>query len=262
MTDVDLARELADSLLLTSGRPRRALAPPGPGSASRVRADCALRAEPGALVRMRLRFLHPQTRRVEPDGVADCHGVALHPGDEAVPEEIAPEYPLADLLSAEHTLVRVVPARRTVEPLDCGRVVRSRWPIHVVVRTRAEPSGAGAVASGRAGMSRPRDPSERAEASEHAAASERAGPTRLSVEILNVTDWPHSLGPDEALCRSLLVPHLIVALDGGVFVPPDGSHDHGTLWPVLLAPDLLLASPVPLPGRTAPRIARQRPGSA
>ncbi|MEV5573835.1 hypothetical protein AB0L06_27665 [Spirillospora sp. NPDC052269] len=223
MSDVELARDLADSLLLAAGRPRRALAPPAPGAASRVRADCALRAGPGALVRMRLRFLHMQARRVEPDGVADCHGIALHAGDEAVPEEIAPEYRLADLLAAEHTLVRVVPARRTVEPLVCGRVVRSRWPIHVLVRTRAEVF----ALPGR----------------------QREGLTRLSVEVLNVTDWPHSLDPDDAMRRSLLVPHLIVALDDAVFVPPDRPHERDDLWPVLLAGDLLLASPVPLPGR-------------
>ncbi|MFC5181197.1 hypothetical protein [Actinomadura harenae] len=236
MSDVELARDLADSLLLAAGRPRRALAPPGPGAASRVRADCALRAEPDALVRMRLRFLHFQARRVEPDGVADCHGIALHPGDEAVAEEIAPEYRLADLLAAEHTLVRVVPARRTVEPLVCGRVVRSRWPIHVLVRTRAE-------AFARAGR--------RAQ-----------GLTRLSIEVLNVTDWPHSLDPDDALRRSLLVPHLIVALDGAVFVPPDRPRERDDLWPVLLAGDLLLASPVPLPDRPDMPITGRRAAGA
>ncbi|MCP2339379.1 hypothetical protein [Actinomadura rupiterrae] len=248
MTDVALARDLADAVLLAAGRPRRVLAPPGPGAASRVRADCALRAGPSARVRMRLRFLHVQARRVEPDGVPDGSGVALHAGDEAVPEELDPEYALADLLAAERTLARVVPARRMVEPLLRGRVVRSRWPIHVLMRTRA--SG-----------------------------GEGGGVTRLIVEVRNVTDWPHSLGPDEALRRSLLVPHLIVALDGGVFVrtgdaptagngipsqpsapgapgePTGEAIRRDVLWPVVVADDLLLASPVPLPDRPGTPIA-------
>ncbi|MFC4910064.1 hypothetical protein [Actinomadura gamaensis] len=223
MTDFHLARDLADAVLLAAGRPRRALAPPGPGGASRVRADCLLRAGPAARVRMRLRFLHVQVRRVEPDGVSDGHGVALHAGDEAVPEELDPEYRLADLLDAERTLARVVPARRMVEPLGCGRVVRSRWPIQVLMRTRAGRDRDGEV-------------------------------TRLSVEVLNITDWPHSLAPDEALRRSLLVPHLIVALDGGAFVRPDGPPGRDALWPVLVADDLLLASPVRLPDRPGTKI--------
>lgn len=254
MRGLNAARQIADAVLYEGYLlyPYRAsaaknkvrwqfgvLVPPGfttTEEPSASRTECLLEAAADATLHLRLRFLHVQARRVDPEGLV-VDGVEHRTFDEAVEAEIDTDIPVMDLLAAPHTIERIVPARRWSEALGRGRVVRTRWPLRLELRVRAEPVPG------------------------------PYGGFRLAVEVENTTTWE---GEDReaALRRSLVAAHVLLGLTHGRFLslrdPPEWArpaaqacrNEHA--WPVLIHDDVVLVSPIILDDR--PRIAPESPG--
>ncbi len=232
--------------------------------------ECLL--EPGAddaVLRVRLRFLRLQQRRVQrlaADGtctdverliVHDAAGVeTLHmPWDEGLPEAVDVDLPIAALTEGREIPVEL-PAGQTEEPITdaggatVGRLLRESWTLHgrVLVRTDAVPGPYGAL--------------------------------RLRVRVENTgTDDAVPRGPDSEqgtaregpLRNSLIAAHTVLALSDGVFIsmtdPPEWArpavaacvNDH--VWPVLAGdadrPRVVLSSPIIL--ADFPEIAPESP---
>lgn len=200
------------------------------------RTECLLEAAGDAVLHLRPRFLHVLAKSVEPPGLT-VNGVEYQDFDEAAPEEFDVVLPLADLLDAERVVPLHAAGGRVTEPVGDGRVTRERWPVEAALRASAErlPGPYGAI--------------------------------KLTLLLDNVTGWT---GTDraEALRRSLVAAHTLVAVTGGVFLsmtdPPEWAkpaagqcRNEGT-WPVLIEEGLLLSTPIILADR--PRIAPESPG--
>ncbi|MBO2450783.1 hypothetical protein J4573_27040 [Actinomadura barringtoniae] len=254
MRGLNAARQIADAVLYEGYLlyPYRAsaaknkvrwqfgvLVPPGftaTSEPSASRTECLLEAGADAVLHLRLRFLHVQARRVDPEGLV-VDGVQHRTFDEAVEAEIDADIPVMDLLAAPHTIERIVPARRWGEELGPGRIMRTRWPLRLELRVRAEPVPG------------------------------PYGGIRLAVEVGNTTAWD---GEDReaALRRSLVAAHVLLGLTHGRFLslrdPPEWArqaaeacrNEHA--WPVLIQDDVVLASPIILDDR--PSIAPESPG--
>ncbi|MFC3986379.1 hypothetical protein [Streptosporangium jomthongense] len=276
-TPMETARQVADTVLYEGYLlyPYRAsaaknrtrwqfgvLVPPGytaTAEPSRCQTECLLQAGEEATVHVRLRFLHLVARTVERLEADGAHrpvpslriGEETHLSfDEAVERECEAVLPLAELLGAGRTLEAGFPGGRTAEPLlassgrAAGRVVREHLPVEVVVRIGAERL-AGPY-----------------------------GPVRLRVRVENTCDWEPGpeAGRDDALRRSPIAAHTLLAVTGGEFLslldPPEWAGEAARAcrnlhtWPVLVGEpgrrDAVLSAPIILYDH--PAVAPESPG--
>lgn len=112
--------------------------------------ECVAEAGPGAVLRLRLRYLQVQHRRVERrdaggafvavDALETADGSVARPFDEAVAREHDVAVPLADLLAAERAFPVCAPAGEETEDLPggTGRLVRTRRPVRARLTVSAE----------------------------------------------------------------------------------------------------------------------------
>ncbi len=197
---------------------------------------------------LRVRFLQVQARTI--DESLDAEGSAFRPvetlevgertlvtWEEGVERRLdVTAIPLAELLAGERRIPIEVPAGQEVELVHAAdggiaaRIVRERWHISGLVRTVAEHAGP---------------------------AGERIK-VRVIVENLGV--WGPAEGADreQALRRSLVGAHTLLAVRGGAFVslldpPPEAAAAAAACanlhtWPVLIGPegtrDVVLSSPI------------------
>ena len=188
-----------------------------------VRAQCLHLGDPAA-VDVRARFLHVVRRQVlrdgEPVDEAAAGGERFVSWDEAVEREAGPG-PLA------------IPAGAEVEALGGGVTIERSWrALAGRVSVTAEPVGGDVH--------------------------------RIGVEVVN--DTPFAGDREEALRQTLCSTHVV--LRGRAFAsqadPPEHLRDAAAgcasegLWPVLLADDTMLCSPIILEDR--PRVAPESPG--
>ncbi|MFI9645831.1 hypothetical protein ACIHAA_05965 [Streptomyces sp. NPDC052040] len=121
----------------------------GSVEAWRQQTECVLRAAPGAVVRVRVRYLQTQARGVErrtedgghvPVDALEAGGDVHLAFEEAVPRERELTVPLADLLAAEREFEVGAPGGEEVEELPggVGRLVRRRRPVQARTTLRAE----------------------------------------------------------------------------------------------------------------------------
>ncbi|GLY88653.1 hypothetical protein [Actinoallomurus iriomotensis] len=234
MSDLEAARAVADAVLYdggrrspdAAGRPLGLLVPPGFIAAeepSAAQTECLLDGVEGAL-HVRPRFLHVRTRTAE--------GAA--PYDEAAERELDLVWPLADLLAGEQRHEERIPGGRE----NADGVIRAWEPLDVRIRASAErlPGPYGVV--------------------------------RLRLRLENISGWTGE-ERSEALRRSLVAAHALLGRTGGVFLsladPPEWARPYAEgcanlrAWPVLVADDLVLSSPIILPDR--PRVAAERSGA-
>ncbi|MDF3142174.1 hypothetical protein, partial [Streptomyces sp. T21Q-yed] len=224
--------------------------------------ECLLRVRgPGAVVRVRVRYLQMQHKQVEAAGRDGGHravaslrtddGVAHLTFDEAVPREVDLAVPLDDLLTGERTAAVGAAAGTDIEPLPrgAGRVVRRREEVRAHTTLTAERHSEGVY--------------------------------RLRVLTANTGPAPEPHTPrDEALRGALIATHTLIAGQGVEFVslidPPAPLEEHARAcrnefaFPVLggeppaeetgagATGDLLLASPIILPDH--PQVAPESPG--
>ena len=224
------------------------LAPPsvaaGGSEPSTAQTELIVETRPGARLHVRLRALQVQQRTVEARTGGGFVAVAdLDDGEQvwtSFDEAVDHETDLVDIdleaaSRSECRLIVDLPGSRHDEPIAAadgaprGRVVRRRWPVAAAVGVRATPLG---------------------------------GPyplTRVTVRVDNRSDWSDAAASrDEAMRRSLVAAHLLVAADSCRFVssldPPrfaagavDGCTNSG-LFPVLVGDgsdaDVVLASPI------------------
>jgi hypothetical protein len=226
------------------------------------RTECLLRVrEPGAVVRVKVRYLQMQHKQVEAVGQDGTHravaslrtddGVTHLAFDEAVPREVDLAVPLDDLLTGEHTAPVGAAAGTDIEPMPTGggRVVRWRQEVRAQTTLSAE------------------------RLSEDVC--------RLRVLTANTGPTPDPHAPrDEALPGALIATHMLIAGRGVEFVslidPPAPLREHARAcrneftFPVLggEAPaeetgagatgPVLLSSPIILPDH--PQVAPESPG--
>ncbi|WP_181449784.1 hypothetical protein [Streptomyces cyaneus] len=226
--------------------------------------ECLLRVRgPGAVVRVRVRYLQLQHKQMEEAGRDGSHravaslrtddGVAHLTFDEAVAREVDLAVPLDDLLTGEHTAPVGAAAGTDIEPLPggVGRVVRRREEVRAHTTLAAERLAQDVY--------------------------------RLRVLTANTGPAPEPHIPrDEALRGALVATHTLVAGQGVEFVslidPPAPLEEHARAcrnefaFPVLggeppaeeagtgtgVIGDLLLSSPIILPDH--PQVAPESPG--
>jgi hypothetical protein len=226
------------------------------------RTECLLRVQrPGAVVRLRVRYLQMQRKQVEEAGADGSHrpvaalrtddGAAHLTFDEAVPREVDITVPLGDLLRGERTVEVGAAAGTDIEPLpgQVGRVVRRREEVRAHTTLVAEPLSEDVC--------------------------------RLRVRTANTGPAPDPQAPrDEALRGALIATHMLVAGEGVEFVslidPPAPLREQARAcrneftYPVLggeptaaetgagATGHLLLSSPIILPDH--PQVAPESPG--
>ncbi|MGW3495947.1 hypothetical protein [Streptomyces sp. NPDC001020] len=216
--------------------------------------ECLLRAQPGAVVHVRVRYLqvrHRSVERREDDGryvpveSFEAAGVVHLAFEEAVPREHDLVVPLADLLTGERLFAVGARGGEETEPLagGAGRLVHRWYPIEARTTLHAERlTGPGSV-------------------------------HRLRVRTENI-DRSTSPGAsrDEALRHALVATHTFIGGDGLSFLssidPPDeftaqvaGCVNLHT-FPVLAGDEgsdgLVLSAPIILPDH--PQVAPESPG--
>ena len=224
-----------------------------------MRTECLVHSSPEAQVQLRIRCLHLQRRVVQapsdrahsddgfvPVGSLEVEGTVHLGWDEAVDEtvDIGP-VAVCDLAGREYERGFCLMAGTETELLQrqdgsvAGRLVRRKEAVEGRVRVAAEQSSP-------------------------------SGYAKIRVEVENRTGWtdPHATR-DDALARSLIAAHTVLAIDGGAFVslldPPPGAgeaaaacHSEGT-YPVLIgADDVVLSAPIILYDH--PEVAPESPG--
>jgi hypothetical protein len=219
--------------------------------------ECLIEAGDEPVLHVKVRFLQVQARTMEaaageggfrPVGSLEVDGEPLVDWDEGVEREVD-VVAFVGRLGAEQALPFELPGGEDVEPVrdragrPVGRVVRRRWPVAGVLRVAAER------------LDTP------------------YGLLRVRVRTENTTGWER---PDqrreEALRRSLVACHTLLAVSGGRFVslldPPEWAaaaaaacrNEH--TWPVLVGDpdrrDVMLSSPIILYDH--PVVAPESPG--
>ena len=216
----------------------------GGSEPSATQTECLIAPVEDALaLDLRVRFLQVQARTIEES--LDAEGTSYRPvetlevGDrmlvtweEGVERRFdATAIPLAELLAGERRIPIELPAGREIEDVRgegdrmVARIVRERWPVSGVVRVAAEKQG---------------------------------GLIKLRVRIENLDGWRESADREQALRRSMIGAHTLLAVRGGAFVslldPPADAADAAAAcanlhtWPVLIGPedsrDVVLSSPI------------------
>jgi hypothetical protein len=228
-----------------------------------MQTECLLELADTARVLGKIRFLHPQQRRIE-EAVGgafraveslDVGGTLWTTWDEAVEREVDFEQDVAaDTAAPERCISFEFPGGRETEDIRnadgarVGRCVRERLPLTGAVR----------IGLHRATGENPAD---------------RSQLVRLSVRIENTTPWADAAAPrDEAMRASFVGLHTLLAVSRGAFIslidPPDWANAAAAqcanvrTWPVLTgdtgARDVVLSSPIILYDH--PQIAPESPG--
>jgi hydrogenase maturation protease len=208
----------------------------------------------GPEIDVRVRFLQVQARTIEeavqdsfrPVETLDVGEETLVTWEEGVEQRLdAAAIPLAELLAGEQQIPLEISGGREIEPVGgadgkiAGRIVRERWPVSGLVRLAAEPLEEW---------------------------------IKVRVRIENRVDLEKGAGRGEALRRSLVGAHTLLAVRGGAFVslldPPSEAAAAAQAcanlctWPVLIgeAPSrgVLLSSPIIL--YDYPAVAPESPG--
>jgi hypothetical protein len=214
--------------------------------------ECLVDATPRVTLRVRLRFLQSQRKRVETAEHVevprlDVDGDVHVSFDEAMPRQAEVTASLAELRNGASVTGEVVCAgtEEAVPILDGagahrGRIVRSSVPVRALLTLRAAPPHPAPL-------------------------------TRIQVRVENTaTLMPESR--EEALQHALLSTHTVLAVDGGGFVslldPPEGAREavracrNVHAFPVLLgdpgSSDVMLAAPIILYDH--PKVAPESPG--
>jgi hypothetical protein len=226
------------------------------------RTECLLRVrEPGAVVRVRVRYLQMQHKQVEAAGPDGIHrtvaslrtddGVTHLTFDEAVPHEVDITVRLADLLKTARTSSVGAAAGTDIEPLPAGagRVVRWREEVRAhttlsadrlsedVCRLRVRTANAGSA---------PDPHAPREEALRGALISTHTLMAGEGVEFVSLIDPPAELREQAGgCCNEFTYPVL-----GGA--PPADASEAGA------GGHLLLSSPIILPDH--PQVAPESPG--
>ncbi|MFB9880350.1 hypothetical protein ACFFMN_20605 [Planobispora siamensis] len=230
------------------------LAPPGcPGESSRSRTELLAEARAGAVLHVRLRFLHLQERVVQ-DGVGTAvpslrvAGAEHTTWDEAVEREVDAALRVADLLAGDNRVPFEVPGGVDVESIpggDGARLVRRRLPLRGELLLRADP------------LPGP------------------YGGLRLRLCVANTADAsPEAAGGSrpEALKSALIAAHALLSITSGGFLssldPPEWAAAQARacrnegMWPVLVGEpgrrDTVLCSPIIL--YDYPAVAEESPG--
>ncbi|WP_240121490.1 hypothetical protein [Streptomyces sp. MUM 2J] len=221
--------------------------------------ECLVRAVPGAVLRVRVRYLHLQRKQVEerlPGGghrpvesLADGDDVHLT-FDEAVPREVDVTVALDRLLAGDLCLMAGAASGEEHESVagGAGRVVRRREQVDAVTTVRAEP-----VRDGRPGA-----------------------PALYRIRVRTENTGPARCGAaaprGEALAHALMATHTLIGGEGVEFVsltdPPADCEQHVRscrnvhTFPVLGGEagcgEVVLSSPILLPDH--PQVAPESPG--
>nr|WP_307805443.1 hypothetical protein [Streptomyces spirodelae] len=218
--------------------------------------QCLFEADPGAVLRLRVRYLQARRKTVERRGgtegrweaveALDVAGELHLSFDEAVPRETDIEVPLTDLLTGEELTYPVgAPGGTEVQPLETqgaeqARVVRHRHPLRARTTLYAERVD---------------------------------GLYRLTVRTENTDSTPPPGTPrEEALRHALLATHTLLGGDGLSFLslidPPAEAAAHARAcrnvrtFPVLAGPEgsrrMMFSSPILLGDH--PQVAPESPG--
>ncbi|UNS99875.1 hypothetical protein MMF93_28040 [Streptomyces tubbatahanensis] len=241
----------------------------GAAESWRQHTACLVEADPGALLRVRVRYLQVQGKRVERrvrtrggggedawEAVesADLGGELHLSFDEAVEHETDIEVELADLIAGERTFPVGAPGgTKTTEPAGAGALAGADGEALRVVRYR-------------------RPLAARTTLSAHPLA-DRPGAHRLSVRTENTDDTvPAGTPRDEALRHSLIATHTLLGGEGVAYVslidPPAWAAAHTDTcrnlhtFPVLAGEEgtrrMMLSSPILLSDH--PQVAPESPG--
>ncbi|HWC38345.1 MAG TPA: hypothetical protein VG476_07440 [Acidimicrobiales bacterium] len=219
--------------------------------------ECLIEPGDDPRVEIRLRFLQVQARVVEQEVAPDdfravesleVDGSLLVSWEEGVEHEIGATISVSEALVSEQTIPLVLPGGREIEAIRSssgtrGRLVRRREPVSGRLQVTAEHGDT------------------------------PFGAVRVRFRVENLTTWPDaSADRDEALLRSLVSVHSLLAVTDGSFVsllePPEWArHDAERCqnlhtWPVLVgadgARDVMLSSPIIL--YDYPSVAPESPG--
>jgi hypothetical protein len=221
------------------------------GEPSTSQTEVLVEPRADTVVRVGVRFLQVQHKSVEqsdgdefrPVEAMESDGELLSTWDEGVEHEVVAEFPLAALFDSPQTLPIEIAGGREAEAVPGGRIVRERWPVSAVARISAER------------VPGPYDVVK----------------LRVSSENTVTADGP-AAGRDEALRRSLVAAHTLIALRDGAFVsllehpewatPAVAACTNVGTWPVLVGAegsrDVVLSSPIIL--YDYPAIAPESPG--
>jgi hypothetical protein len=226
------------------------LTPPGfPDEPDRSRTEVLFERGAGAVLHVRLRFLHLRVRTVhDPDGhPVDALGAGVDrrfPWEEGVPREIDAVFPVDEMGVApgrERSVSFAVAGEHDVEHVAGGQVERRCLPLTGQMVVSAAP------------LPGPYDV------------------LRLRIEIVNDSACPDGASRETALRTSLITAHTLLAVSAGGFLsatdPPEWALpatrelDNRYTWPVLAGPpercDLLLSSPIILADH--PQLAPESP---
>jgi hypothetical protein len=228
------------------------VAPQGGSEPWEMQTECLIEPRGDPRIDLKIRCLQLQARTPE-EATAGGEFRAvefLHAGDEVIvawDEGIERELDvtgvyLRGLRGLEREIPFELPGGIETEELPEGRIVRRRWPISAVVRLSVQ------------------------------SADTVEDWLRLRVRIENRTAVPEGLQRDEALRRSLVSAHTLLAVHDGRFLslldPPPAAAQAAAgcanlhTWPVLVGPegsgDVLLSSPIIL--YDYPTIAPESPG--
>ncbi|GAA2493093.1 hypothetical protein [Streptomyces longisporus] len=214
--------------------------------------------QPGATLRVRLRYLQLQHKQVEETGhgrLREVESLRTDDGtvhltfDEAVPCEVDIAVPLDDLLQGEHMVPAGAAAGRDIEalPSGVGRVVRRREEVRADVTLAAEQLGENLFRLRVCTTNTGPAPDPRATREEALSGALIAAHTLIGgdgVEFVSLIDPPEDLRAQAGTCRNEFT---FPVLGGEPSTSPADAMGH-----------VLLSSPIILPDH--PQVAPESPG--